>query len=142
MFKRYADADLELVKAEVPVAGMKAARGMAWGWAVGGMVAVVLGAGLWGLRRRMEPETVAAPRHPVPEACTPFTTLRYLQRIQGDESMTWTPERRLALDVEIRDLEARYFGRGRAADVAGASRPGDEDADLVVVARRWATWAE
>ncbi len=143
VFKRYADADLELVKAEVPVAGMKTASGMGWwGWTVGGMVAVVLGAGLWGLRRRTEPETVAAPRHPLPDACTPFTTLRYLQRIQGDESMTWTPERRRALDVEIRDLEARYFGRGPAADVAGASTSGGGDPDLVVVARRWATWAE
>ena len=144
VFKRYADADLEVVQAAVPVAGMKAARGGGWGWVAGVLVAAVLGVGLWGLRRRTGPEAVATPRHPVPAACTPFTTLRYLQRIQGDESLTWRPERREALDVEIRELEARYFGRGPAADVAGAARTGDGDGDahLLTVARRWATLAE
>jgi len=141
VFKRYADADLEGVKAEVPVAGLKAARGLGWGWGVGVGVAGVLGAGLWGLRRRSETETLAAPRHPLPEACTPFTTLRYLRRIRGDASVAWTPERMRELDAEIRGLEARYFGRGPGEAEAGVTA-GVDETELGAVARRWAALAQ
>ena len=95
---------------------------------------------MWGLRRRSETETLAAPRHPLPEACTPFTTLRYLRRIRGDASVAWTPERMRELDAEIRGLEARYFGRGPGEAEAGVTA-GVDEAELGAVARRWAVMA-
>ncbi|MEI6341625.1 MAG: hypothetical protein WCR07_06685 [Verrucomicrobiota bacterium] len=135
VFKRYADADLESVNAEVALASLRTTGFKPLGWAIGAGVALVLGAGLWGLRRGPAAPEATTPRHPLPERCTPFTTLRYLQRIQGDAPKAWAPERRTELAAAIRDLEARYFGPGQAG-TPDAQEPGLDE-----VARRWATLA-
>ncbi len=135
VFRRYADADLEAVPAEVALAGLKSpGPGGAFWVGLAGLAVVVGGGVAWARHRAGSGDVPSPPRHPVPATCTPFTVLRHLRGIHGDASLGMADERRAELERVIRGMEARFFGP------EGGTKDGVEE-ELSGVARRWAAEA-
>lgn len=129
-YKRYADADLVEVPAEIAVAGVPLQRGWWWLWALGG---VGLGAAAFLVWLRMRPaaaEAVAAPAYTVPGEVTPFSVIRLLRRMEADGRLPLSDGQRRDLGASIADLQRRYFAPGAETD---------HEADLRALAERWVT---
>ncbi len=132
-YKRYADADLVEVPAEVALTGLALRPDRAWLWAVGG-VALGLIVMVAFLRRRPESAPLAAaPRYTVPAEVTPFSVIHLLQRVAGDPAVSLSPEQRAELSGAVTELQRRYFGR--EADAASGGT------ELRSVAERWVSTA-
>ncbi|MFN0069550.1 MAG: hypothetical protein ACKVYV_18180, partial [Limisphaerales bacterium] len=127
-YKRYADADLVEVSAEIAVAGVPLQRGWWWFWALGGVGLGAAAFRVWLRRRPAAAETVAAPAYMVPGEVTPFSVLRLLRRMEADAGLALSSEQRQEIGASISNLQRRYFAPGAETD---------HRADLRALAERW-----
>ena len=128
-YKRYADADIVDVKAELALAGVPIRPRSHRGWYFAAAIVVVCGGGLYLLLRSGKTaavEQVAA--YTLPAQVTPFTVLNLLRRMEQDHQLPMPVERRDELARAIRELEQDYFGP--AGETNG-------QANLERIAREW-----
>jgi hypothetical protein len=134
IYKRYQDADLAEVKAEVALAGIPMQKRKVWPAVLLGLVAA--GVAAYFLRRWQRQEEVAVARvaaYQLPPHITPFTVVNLLRRIEGDQQVSIPEPKRAELSATIQKLERSYFDRPKA---------NGPDPDLEKIARDWIALAE
>jgi len=127
-YKRYADADLAEVKAELALAGVPLKPRSIWKVVVAAcLAAVALLVILIRLARRAPVAAVQVAVYAMPAQLTPFTVLNLLRRMSADEKLPLPQDRRQELVNTIGELEKQFFDRN------GHETP----PDLREVAQHW-----
>jgi hypothetical protein len=141
-YKRYADADLEDVKSEVALAGIRLRPVQWWKWAAGaGAALLVLIAGAWlTIRAVRKGRATQRPRtYHMPQVVTPFTVMDLLRRMQVDQSIGLSGSMREQLLTDIKSMEQGYFANHGTAGNGNVNGNGNGNGapDPTDLAHRW-----
>jgi hypothetical protein len=140
-YKRYADADLEDVKSQVALAGIRLRPIQWWKWIAGAVAFVLLvgAAATWITLRalRSHRRATQVPAYHLPQTLTPFTVMDLLRRMYGDQSTGLSTQLREQLLTDIQSIEHQYFANRGNGNTSGSGNGDTPPPDPTDLAKRW-----
>jgi hypothetical protein len=139
-YKRYADADLEDVKPQLALAGVRLRPTKWWKWpaAIAAALVVLIAAAWLTLRAaKKRRATRKPPTYTMPHTITPFTVMDLLRRIHGDQAIGLSTPLREQLLTDIKTIEQEYFARREATSEGNGNGDRATTANPSDLAQRW-----
>jgi hypothetical protein len=127
-FKRYQDADLIDVPANLALAGFPLRSSGLWRWGLLGIPVVGIGLFAFAKSRRKASGKTAEKAYALPSPLNPFTALQLLRSIHADAKLNLSSDQRAELAKAIAAIETHFFSPGKN---------GNAEPDLASIGTEW-----
>jgi hypothetical protein len=127
-FKRYQDADLIDVPANLALAGFPLRSSGLWRWGLLGIPMIGIGLFAFAMSRRKAAINTVDEAYALPSPLNPFTALQFLRRIHADTKVNLSSEQRAELAKAIATIETHFFSPGKN---------GNPEPDLSSIGTEW-----